>query len=779
MILNSPGTPVRREKMTLFTVLCYTNFMLLHMLLIFLLGFYGIITQILFLRKLQEVFYGNELSYGIILAFWLLIVGIGAQTAPVCLPQSTKKQRIAGFSYFFIAATVVLPLTFFSAHTARLAAHLLPGEIVPVSFIMTTTFLVISGNALLQGFLFSAAAGIIAEGNPLPYHTAKGAVNKVYIMEAIGACCGGLLYALVGSFFLSSFSVVFGMSALTCAFVAVYAAKYATGTATRVAVVVAIIHGICFCYAPSIEQTAHKLLFSPFTPYATAHSYYGDSTLTRPADNDYVLYYNAVVSDESAHDYTAEEKTIFGLVQLKTNNPATLVLGNGLLSIVPTLERMQCTDITVVIRDRELVRLLRDKTTVPIIDDSHIVYDDARAFVKHCQTRYDLIILAVPPPQTLELNRFYTEEFMHELSGILSNNGVVSLAVPSSENLINNDLASFLSCIERTARRVFTRVAVIPGQTAVFLMSNRRDPLVTRAGDVIARVGHLPEEPHFVNQFYLTDRLQQDRFTYLDERLGETKAAVNTDFSPRAFYYNFILWSQKTATGVRKLFTTLASLDRRLLSAVFLSLFVFLFIFLSQSGNAYRSRRAFAIATLGFTEISLEIILILAYQALFGFVHTAIALLIACYMGGLILGSGCIMQYREQISRRWSERGIVLCSFAILFYCFIILGYMHAYHQLPGLFRHAVWVYALMIDIGCIGGIQFVLLNEAYFRKDPPGRTKKATVLYSLDLIASACGALAITLFFIPLCGFYYTLLILALINAIAWIRLFVTSRSS
>src|SRR4030042_6616575 len=89
-------------------------------------GLSGIVAQILLLRELLISFLGNELTLGIILANWLLLVAIGS----FFIGKSVEKveKRIEVFVFFQLIFSAALP---FSIYLARVFKNLLvstPGE---------------------------------------------------------------------------------------------------------------------------------------------------------------------------------------------------------------------------------------------------------------------------------------------------------------------------------------------------------------------------------------------------------------------------------------------------------------------------------------------------------------------------------------------------------------------------------------------------------------------------------------------------------------------------
>ena len=75
-----------------------------------LIGFTSVIAQIVLMRELIVVFYGNEISLGIMLAGWLLWTAIGSSLAGQVSARLRDSRRLMACLETLIAA--VFPLTF-------------------------------------------------------------------------------------------------------------------------------------------------------------------------------------------------------------------------------------------------------------------------------------------------------------------------------------------------------------------------------------------------------------------------------------------------------------------------------------------------------------------------------------------------------------------------------------------------------------------------------------------------------------------------------------------
>ncbi len=270
---------------------------------------------------------------------------------------------------------------------------------------------------------------------------------------------------------------------------------------------------------------------------------------------------------------------------------------------------------------------------------------------------------------------------------------------------------------------------------------------------------------------------------------------VNRDFSPVAYYFDVALWSapfhQTYAHGIE----ALAGMSfKRLFAATLLALAALVPLLwmwpASREGKpAARARRsaAFAVALVGFTELGLEILLLLGFQALYGYVYHELTILVAVFMVGVAIGgwlelrSAPIPGSTSQRRDLWFLAGpqILLAASPLLLYgLFIQLGRVSS----AGGQRAASELLfpALALVAGLLGGFQFLLACRAYFadgepravRPDSDGHSphdeksaRSPGVLYALDLAGACAGALALSVLLIPVYGFLRTAALMGAVN--------------
>ena len=107
-----------------------------------LIGFTSVIAQIVLMRELIVVFYGNEISLGIMLAGWLLWTAIGSSLAGQVSARLRDSRRLMACLETLIAA--VFPLTILAVRASRPVLQSVPGEILGPAPMFLTSFVTLS-----------------------------------------------------------------------------------------------------------------------------------------------------------------------------------------------------------------------------------------------------------------------------------------------------------------------------------------------------------------------------------------------------------------------------------------------------------------------------------------------------------------------------------------------------------------------------------------------------------------------------------------------------------
>ncbi|MCK4823709.1 methyltransferase domain-containing protein, partial [bacterium] len=326
---------------------------------------------------------------------------------------------------------------------------------------------------------------------------------------------------------------------------------------------------------------------------------------------------------------SAEESVHYTLLEHPCPRKVLLIGGGLGGGIRETLRHPTITNVEYLELDPSIVqmaqKLLPDEHILHLKDPRvHIHNMDARRYIKLSKKSFDIVILNLPNPYTAQLNRFYTLEFFTEVNKILRPGGVFSLHVTSSENAIGPELSNFLSTIHATLSAKFPDIVTLPGETARFIVSNKPGLLTSDPQILVSRLKNRKLETKYVREYRFPYDMLKERRDYLQSNLHSVpQNQLNRDFKPVGYFYDTILWATTYSANFKKLFLAFARIRPYSFVGFFL-LTVLILIGISwiRRGKTtlFSTGILYSIIGIGFTEISLVVILILGFQVLYGHV---------------------------------------------------------------------------------------------------------------------------------------------------------------
>ena len=698
----------------------------------FLLGFLALSFQIFLLREFSVHFYGNEITFGFILAAWLLWGGVGSISA------SKLKFHLSRFPQIYYAVILFLPLCLIGLRFSRFIYKILPGEI--------TGILPMLISSLVLSFLISFPLGILFVFNAF---FLKGDLFKVYLLESLGASIAGLA---VYFFLIPVFSNWLGVSIVG---VSVSLLVFFSFGEKKQIYLLSIILIFLTAFA-LFDFPSQKIYWKPFSLVRSQDSIYGKLQVIQTEEQ--ISLYNNSFLDYSFPNLAASEEAVHFTLLQNPEAKNVLLIGGGAGGSLRQILKYPQVEVDYVELDPEIIRLsleLLPESEQRILKDKrvHIFYQDGRAFLNKSQNKYDMIILNLPEPATAQINRFYTREFFLEAREKLGEQGVFSFRIPSAENYISFELQNFLASLYYTLKEVFPVVEIVPGSTNIFLASSL--PLTIEFEKLCKKIKDLNLQNTYVSPQLLISRLNPQRVKLIKEKIYAGKKTINLDFSPITYFYNSVLWSTQFKGLERKIFTFFSKLHSFWLLDLPLILFLslLLFLWLRQKKSTFF---LVPLAVMGFTTIVVEIIMIIAFQTLYGYVYRSIALLLTFFMIGLFLGA-----LRGKKRKRIGLVHLLFIQFGFLLLLFLLHIFLEK--NTPELF-----FLIFLLILGFLGGDMFVVSNHLFLKE-----RKNYGLGYGLDLLGSFFGALAVSSLLIPLVGLPLLLKYLLLLNSFCFIFLF------
>ncbi len=678
----------------------------------FLLGFLATSFQVFLAREFSAHFYGNEMTFGFVLAAWLLWGGLGSILAS---KYPLPKRH---FVRLYYAVLGISPFCFLALRFSRFLLGTLPGELTGIAPMLTF--------ALILTFFINFPLGVIFVLN---VGVDQGNIARVYLWESAGAAAGGLLVYLLLVPFLSNWRAVALLGSLAAVFVFFSFARKREKPAL----------GLVLCLFLGLflfDEPSQTIFWKPFTLVRSKDSLHGKLQVIRTGEQ-VTLYNNGLQAYSYPDPAAAEEAVHFACLQ----NPDAgriLLIGGGIGGSLQEILKYPRTAVDYVELDPEIIRLSREflpqDGQAALVDVRvRIFFEDGRHFLERTRQKYDLVILNLPEPATAQINRFYTQEFFREVKDKLNPSGVFSFRVPSAENYVSPELREFLSTLYVTMKNVFAEAAVVPGDTNIFLASDSF--LTLEVPDLARRIESLHLRTRFVTPEMLSARLNPIRVTRLKENIESGRGRINSDLSPICYFFNSVLWSTQFKSLESGVLTFLAGIRLFWLLDVPLLLFV-LALILFRMKDKGSSFFLVPLAVLGLTTIACEIMIIVWFQSLYGYVYQRIALLLTSFMAGLALGA-----WRG--SKRKTARYV-----QVVFIQFWMLLLVLALRLSLAMAPPEIFFFAALLLMGLFGGDLFIVSNRLFIKN------KAQTGLgYGWDLLGSFFGAVCLSSILIPLAG--------------------------
>ncbi|MBN2410965.1 hypothetical protein JXQ31_04680 [candidate division KSB1 bacterium] len=727
------------------------------------LGIASITIQIILMREFMAVFYGNELCIGILLSVWLFWVASGSWLGTVLIRKSCfQKITIFSFLQFLLFLTSILAVI--AIKYVRVLFDIPYGEYVSFIELTLFAFLVLLGPCLLIGFQFSFLAGRAGAG----HHLRGDPASRIYIFEAFGSAFAGFVVSLAAFSFLSNMEVLLLLVAMLLFFL--FLVEKALW---KIFIAVVLLLVLFSPLSKKIQTVLLRQYWQSFDKQMQLidwrQSKFGELALV-DWGGEKSLYVNGVKQTIVPDPVGSQE--LASLVMTQHPGPRDiLLLGGGLGGLAGELAKYENSDIVYVELDREACELClshQDSVYLNLFRKSNLkmVFTDGRYFLSASQKKFDIIIVNVGRPATASNNRYFTGEFFRLAKSKLKRGGIFTVCgFPSAENYFGPELLQLNAGLYSQLRQQFNDVVVIPGDAAIYFASIENNGLTTNTQLLAERFISSGVQcdyfySHMFWQYYFPERLN-----FIQETLESADVnRVNRDFAPVSYYYDFVLWN-KLVRGHSGLFVQISRLDYKftlIFPIIILICFVIFSFILHDKKTVFLFFIPGLTAYFGFASITMNVLLLLFFQIIFGYIYEWIGLALSVFMTGMALMSLIINHKLEKISNRF-----VLVLFLTLL--ILLLLFLTPLLQFVLVSRSFLLFFILLFCAGALTGGIFPLVCVSYCRIK--GRHRAGTV-YAADLIGGACGSIVISGFFIPLYGFTKTLLFAAVFGLVFLIYL-------
>ena len=508
------------------------------------LGASAIVTQLTLMRESLGAFSGNELIFGIVLGNWMLLTGLGSYLGKTA-------SRLACPVAVLVAAQVAIALLpiadVFLLRTVRDLVFVRGAE-VGVSETVVSCFVLLAPYCLLTGYLLTLATGILSADDE------AGGIGRVYFLDNLGGIGGGLAFGLLLVPGLNHVQILAVLAMLNLLLAGLVAWTFRRRVLLAVTAIAAVgLAGVMLAWdldriSAQIQFPGQRIVFRGNSPYG--------SLMVTESSGQYNFIENGVLLFATQNIEDVEQTVHFAMAQ-RPDARRVLLIGGGVAGTAREILKYPAAQVDYVELDPLILEVGRKYLPAGLADPRiRVINADGRLFVRQWQspigqlretpaepTAYDVAIIDLPDPSTSQINRFYTQEFLHELRGRMRGDGVVSLSISCYEDHVSDELARMIAVTHKTLRQEFGNVLMIPAGRIVFLASD--GPLSTRIADRLEAHGI---ETRLLHRRFLDDLLAPLRMADLRRAVSES-APVNHDFNPILYYYHLMYWMSQFRVG--------------------------------------------------------------------------------------------------------------------------------------------------------------------------------------------------------------------------------------
>jgi spermidine synthase len=667
---------------------------------LFITGFISSSVQLLLLKEIMNINGGYELIAGAFLCSWLIGSAAGSSLAPRSSLTDIRKINLCFSTGPLISVAMMLILS-------RL--FLKSGETPSFLAGIVFTFLVLIPFCLISGFTFIKLISAGKARNLIP--------GKSFSIETVGGIAAGVIISLLSAGILNTYQSLLLIITLGISYTILTFCLTDKNQKTAFKIAVLIISILIITSSPDIFFRQFllrgiKVTETDDTPYGnvTRGEYHNE---TSTYYNQRLLIYNsdAVESEEDIH-----------YAMLQAENPENILLISGPIgSRLKEINKYNVRKTVYVERDPALTKPEK-QANLEISGVLQIENDDAFSYVRKTNERFDAVIMLLPPPSSLSLNRYYTFEFFTAVKSKMNQGGIFSCSPGINPNYFNKESVKFYSSVFNSLKAVFKNVIPVSGNKLYFIASD--NVLSTSICELVHKrnINNI-----YVGPDYLSDDLIGSKSKEVISLMDSSIKSNRSTLPIACFYYQSFNLSK--------------NLNEKIPAIILLAALFALSLRNLNTENAIMYFSGFALA-------GYEIILLLILQLTIGNMYQITGLIIAGLMAGLAVGSGInIPVYKNKV---------VLPKVFLLILFYIIPGL--TVKRIMAINGH-ITVTVLLI----LSGFLPAVITGSFFRDLTSGRISSSdpSSVYSSDLSGSAMGFIAFSGLAVPLLGISVSLFIL------------------
>ena len=733
----------------------------------FVLGLTSIISQLVIIREAIINFYGNELFIGLAIGFWLIWVSIGSLSLPQ-LFSKPNSLKVLVFCHFITPFVLFGEIILFRLNRLLLAnSGQTPDFILSLGYL----FLIIAPLCLILGLQFVMAAKTVITNVQKESSRLKRIVEWIrekffvqqkikitylvsqgYFYEALGLVIGGLLFSFI-FVRLDSINLFFVLAII------------------NIGILLMLI--IFTWLTPDVSSffinKTNNWRFANQKLVKSVNTRFGQIAITQTGDQ-YNFYESGLFIGSTQENFFKEELIHFPLLY-HSSPKQILLIGGGFNGVINEILKYPVEKIYYLELDPQLITLVQPYLSPELLVAQkdprvNIVFDDAIHFLKTSDQSFDIVIVNLPNPSTVLINRFYTINFFERIKEKLNQDGILEIYLSSSANYFSPGLEDLATSVFRRLDQTFDNLVVLPEDNILYLASQAK--INYNPWQLLKRYNQYGLNNQLVTKDYIYYRLTNERVAQaLDNFKADSTPEINADIQPVGYWHQNLFWFSSHYPKITKSLGILSKITLGRL--VIFSLIMFFIIFYSLDVLVKKKERILATLTTipEFSMLSVEIIFLFLFQIIYGYLYYQLSLIITVLLTGIGVSTWLanFLVLRGKVKYSYLIRLYFYISLYFIFLVLIILFLPQAL-ELPAVF------YWLVFMAGFLGGMEFPMVNKFYLQlKLEPD--KKTGTIYSADSLGSSLGAIIATIFLLPILGIWQTVVFLALVNILAFLGLF------
>lgn len=511
-------------------------------------GLFSSIAQIIFIRELLTVFSGNELFLGMGISIWLLAGAAGNRFFKSF--ETIKLPWLSLISLFSCIGGILLVRT--------IHLFVLPGELLTPIIAVPVLILAEAPVSFFSGVVFGVLADSYCGKSVYRYDNAGNLIGLLLVTSAIYLNISHLCIMSLGVCFL--LPLMWRNSGIIC-----------------------ISLSLIF-------------LFIIFEPMSIKWKYSGNISsviqgrggeIAVDRKNDLIFLNNSIYRSGGSVPYI--EQAVHVPLSIRNAKKVLLIHNNGQLNEIKKYEtEIHCIE------------------SEPALADSSCSCRISEVMFRN--KPFDAVLLGCDIPENIASNRLFTDEFFHEVKGMLADSGLFSFTLSLNNNYLNANELKLKDLLCSTLSRSFNYVKIFPGEVYTFTASDIPFEFPTVCNVATTYFSD------YILAGMSSDEIENANRPF--KRVGENTAA-----HPMVLRFSLERYLNKF----------------QIPAPVFISVIVLLLI--SVFLLFFRTAPLLSIGTTGFGTGSYTMALMMLYQAAYGNLYSKVSLLMISLTAGFVIGS--------------------------------------------------------------------------------------------------------------------------------------------